>query len=74
MNIFPSLIRKELAHFDLSQKTEKLCVNQARQALHATGCDWLREEEEENDDDIFNVVDFVRNDVEERTCVYRQLG
>ena len=44
MNIFPSLIRKEQAHFDFCQKAEKGCVNQARQALHATGCDWLRED------------------------------
>ena len=30
--------------------------------------------EEEEGNDVFDVVDFVRNDVEERTCVYRQLG
>merc|ERR1719322_668200 len=30
--------------------------------------------EEETEDEGFDVVDFVRGDVEERTCVYRQLG
>merc|ERR1719188_740926 len=30
--------------------------------------------EEETEDEVFAVVDFVRGDVEERTCVYRQLG
>merc|ERR1719500_2734425 len=29
---------------------------------------------EEEDDDIFDIVNFVRNDVEERTCVYRAMG
>ena len=31
-------------------------------------------ESEETEDEVFDVVDFVRGDVEERTCVYRQLG
>jgi len=29
---------------------------------------------EEEDSDVFDIVNFVRNDVEERTCVYRAMG
>ena len=28
----------------------------------------------EEEEDIFDVLEFVRNDVEERTCVYRRMG